>query len=83
MNKILKPYIRKFMLVFVDDILVYIKTWVSHLQHAGKSLQLLHDHQLFIKCSKCYFGVSEVEYLGHIVGKDGVRVDPKNIATMQ
>ena len=70
-------------LVFFDDILIYIKTWASHLQNVDKSLQLLRDHQLFIKCSKCLFGVSEVEYLSHIFGKDGVRVDPKKIATMQ
>ena len=83
MNKILKPYLRHFILVFFDDILIYSKTWESHLQHVDKALQLLRNHQLFVKRSKCSFGVSEVEYLGHIVGRDGVRVDPKKIQAMQ
>jgi hypothetical protein len=46
-------------------------------------LHLLSQHQLFLKQSKCDFGASEVEYLGHLVGKDGIRVDPKNIEAMQ
>jgi hypothetical protein len=46
-------------------------------------LHLLSQHQLFLKQSKCAFGALEVEYLGHLVGKDGVRVDPKNIEAMQ
>ena len=83
MNKILKPYLHDFMLVFFDNILIYSKTWATHVQHVDKALQLLQDHQWFIECSKCYIGVSKVEYLGHIVGKDGVRVDPKKIVAMQ
>ena len=71
------------MLVFFDNILIYEKTWVFHLQHVDKSLKLFYDHQLFIKHSKCSFGVSKVEYLGHIIGKDGVRVDPKKITSME
>ena len=71
------------MLVFFDDILIYSKTWAPHLQHVDKSLQLLHDHELFIKHSECYFGVFKVEYLGHIFGKYGVKVDPKKIVSMQ
>ena len=82
MNKILNPYIHKFMLVFFEAILIYNKIWVDHLQHVNKSLQLLRDHQLFIKHSKCSFWVFEVEYLGHTVGKYGARVDPKKNATM-
>jgi hypothetical protein len=46
-------------------------------------LHLLSQHQLFLKQSKCSFGASEVEYLGHLVGKDGIRVDPKNIEAMK
>lgn len=51
--------------------------------HVDNALQLLCDHQLFVKCSKCSFGASNVEYLGHIVEQDGVRMDPKNIQAMQ
>ena len=53
------------------------------MQHVDKALQLLWDDQLFIKCSKWFFGVSEIECLGQLVGKDRVRVDPKKIETMQ
>jgi hypothetical protein len=70
-------------LVFFDDILIYNKTWESHIKHIDRALQLLQDHQLFVKCSKCSFGVSEVEYLGHIVIHEGVRVDPKKVAAMK
>ena len=71
------------MLVFFAGILIYSKTWASHLKHVDKSLQLLHNHQLYIKHSKCSFRVSKFEYLGHIVGIDRVRVDPVNIVSMQ
>jgi hypothetical protein len=70
-------------LVFFDDILIYSKTWPTHLTHVDQVLHLLSKHKLFLKQSKCAFGISEVEYLGHIVGKDGVRVDPKKIEAMQ
>eukprot|EP00253_Pinus_taeda_P035116 PITA_35116 len=83
MNHLLKPYLRKFILVFFDDILIYSCTWAAHLQHVDLLLQLLRKHQLFVKMSKCSFGMEEVEYLGHIVGRPGVKVDPKNIQAMQ
>jgi len=83
MNHLLKPYLRKFVLVFFDDILIYSCTWAAHLQHVDLLLQLLRKHKLFVKMSKCSFGVEEVEYLGHIVGREGVKVDPKKIQAMQ
>jgi hypothetical protein len=83
MNKLLNPYIWKFVLVFFNDILIYSRTWDSHLQHVYKVLQLLQDNQLFVKEFRCSFGMSEVEYLGHIVGREEVRMDPKNIQAMQ
>ena len=83
MNHLLKPYLRKFVLVFFDDILIYSGTWAAHLQHVDLLLQLLRTHKLFVKMSKCSFGMEEVEYLGHIVGREGVKVDPKKIQAMQ
>jgi hypothetical protein len=77
MNHVFHPFIHHFVLVFFDDILIYIKTWTTHISHVDQVLHLLSQHQLFLKKSKFSFGASEVEYLGHIVGKDGVRVDPK------
>jgi hypothetical protein len=83
MNHVFYLFLCQFVLVFIDDILIYSKTWSSHLSHVNQVLHLLSKHQLFLKQSKCSFGSSEVEYLGHIVGKDGVRVDPKKIKSMQ
>jgi hypothetical protein len=83
MNHVFCPFLRHFVLVFFDDILIYSKTCTTHLAHVDRVLHLLSQHQLFLKQSKCAFGASEVEYLGHIVGKAGVRVDPKKIEAMQ
>jgi hypothetical protein len=83
MNHVFHPFLRHFVLVFFDDILIYSKTWKSHLPHVDQVLHLLSLHKIFLKYSKCAFGASEVEYLGHIVSKDGVRVDPKKIEGMK
>jgi hypothetical protein len=82
MNSIFKPFLQKFVLVFFDDILIYSKSWEDHLQHVDKVLQLLKEKQLYAKPSKCFFGVKEVEYLGHIVSHEGVKVDPNKIKAM-
>jgi hypothetical protein len=82
MNSIFKPFLRKFVLVFFDDILLYSKSWEDHVQHVDKVLQLLKEQQLYAKPSKCFFGVKEVEYLGHIVSHEGVKVDPNKIKAM-
>jgi hypothetical protein len=83
MNHVFRPFLHHFVLVFFDDIIIYRKTWTDHLTHVDQVLHLLSQHQLFLEQSKCAFGASEVEYLGHMVGKDGVRVDPKKIEAMQ
>ena len=81
-NPLLNPYLRKFVLIFFDDILIYNLTWEKHLQHVDLLLQLLRKHKLFVKLSKCSFGMEKVEYLGHIVEREGVKVDPKKIQEM-
>lgn len=63
MNELFKPYLRKFVLMFLDDILIYSKTLQDHLQHLAIVLELLKSHQLFAKAYKCIFGSQEVEYL--------------------
>ena len=83
MNHLLKPYLQKMILILFDDIIIYSLTWEKHLHHVNIILQLLQNHKLFVILSKFSFGVEEVEYLGHIVGHEGVRVDPKNIHAMQ
>ena len=67
MNSIFKRFLTKFVLVFFDDILIYSKSWKDHVEHVDKVLQILEEKQLYAKISKCFFGVQEVEYLGHIV----------------
>jgi hypothetical protein len=79
MNSIFKPFLRKFVLVFFDDILIYSKSWEDHARHVDKVLQLLKEQQLYAKPSKCFFGVKEVEYLGRIVSHEDVKVDPNKI----
>jgi hypothetical protein len=83
MNKLLKPYLQNFVLVFFDDILIYSRNWDSHLLHVDKVLHLLQENQLFFKNTKCSFGANKVEYLGNIVNKDGVKADPNNIQAME
>jgi len=79
MNSILKPFLRKFVLFFCDDILIYRKSWEENVHHVDRVLKLLKKHQQYAKPSKCAFGVQEVEYLGHIVSHEGVKVDPNKI----
>lgn len=67
MNDILRPFLREFVLVFFDDILVYSSSWSQHLRHLHAVFDVLCLHQLFIKHSKCSFATASVVYLGHIV----------------
>jgi hypothetical protein len=83
MNHVFYPFLHHFVLVFLDDIFIYRKTWTNHLAHVDQVLHLLSQHQIFLKQSKCAFGTSEVEYLGHLVGKAGIKVDPKKIEDIQ
>jgi hypothetical protein len=82
MNSMFRPHLRKFILVFFDDILMYSPTWESHLQHVRITLDILWQYQFFIKASKCDFGKQELKYLGHIVTHQGVKVDHKKIKAM-
>jgi len=82
MNDIFRPYLRKFVLIFFDDILIYSSTLDDHLCHLRTVFSLLQKHSLFVKKSKCSFASSAVEYLGHIVSKDGVAADPSKIQAM-
>jgi hypothetical protein len=83
MNHVFHPFLHHFVLVLFDDILIYKKTWTNHISHVDRVLHLLSQHQLFLKQSKCDFGALEVEDLGHLVGKDCIRVDPKKIEAMK
>lgn len=79
MNSTLATVLRKFALVFFDDILIYSPTLETHLEHLKIVLQLLADHNWKVKLSKCSFAQQEISYLGHIIGPKGVSTDPKKI----
>ena len=82
MNDVFKPYLRKFVLVFFDDILVYSRDMATHVLHLRSVLQVLLDHKLLAKRSKCTFACSKVEYLGHIISGHGGKTNPKKTQAM-
>lgn len=71
MNELFKPYLRRFVLVFLDDILIYSQTRQKHKEHLAFVLEVLKTHQLYAKLSKCEFGVERIEYLGHFISGEG------------
>nr|GEU81047.1 retrotransposon-related protein [Tanacetum cinerariifolium] len=83
MNTIFKPLPRKFVLVFFDDILIYSQSEKEHLSHLERVLQVMKEHSLCGKMSKCHFGVNKVEYLGHFITTEGVVTDPTKIEVMK
>ncbi|KAK1607808.1 hypothetical protein QYE76_031481 [Lolium multiflorum] len=82
MNKIFMPYLDKFVIVFIDDILIYSKDKAEHAEHLKIVLQTLREHQLYAKFSKCEFWLDQVEFLGHVISKDGIAVNPSKVAAV-
>jgi hypothetical protein len=82
MNEVFKPFLRRFVLVFFDDILVYSKTLNDHLAHLREVLAVLKNHTLYAKQSKCKFGVPQIDYLGHLISCEGVKADPSKLESM-
>jgi hypothetical protein len=83
MNNNKFPFLCNVLLIFFDDIQIYREPWESHIEHVDRSLQPLREHQVFFKHSNFVFGVSEVEYLSHIVSQNGVVVNPKKVVRIQ
>ncbi|KAA3466121.1 DNA/RNA polymerases superfamily protein [Gossypium australe] len=79
MNRIFRPYLDKFVVVFIDDILIYSRDENEHPEHLRTVLQILRDKQLYVKFSKSEFWLKEVGFLGQIVSRDGIRLDPSKI----
>jgi hypothetical protein len=82
MNKTLQPLLRKCVLVFFDDILVYSDTWDNHMIHLEWVLKLLNQDQWQIKLSKCSWAQQTISYLGHVISKAGVATDPSKVAAV-
>ncbi|KAM0050553.1 putative nucleotidyltransferase, Ribonuclease H [Helianthus debilis subsp. tardiflorus] len=83
MNRVCKPYLDKFVIVFIDDILIYSRSKEEHEQHLRAILELLKKEQLYAKFSKCEFWIREVQFLGHVVNEKGIHVDPAKIEAIK
>ena len=79
MQRVFRPYLDQFVVIFIDDILVYSKSEEDHERHLRIVLQTLREHKLFAKFSKCEFWLKEIPFLGHIVSEDGIRVDSAKV----
>ena len=79
MNSVFMPELDKFVVVFIDDILIYSKSEEEHTEHLRIVLQRLRDHKLFAKFSKCEFWLDKVPFLGHVISAKGISVDPGKV----
>jgi hypothetical protein len=83
MNRVCKPYLDKFVIVFIDDILIYSRNEKEHTIHLRTILELLRRERLYAKFLKCDFWIHTVQFLGHIVNSQGIHVDPAKIEAVK
>ncbi|GJT58346.1 putative reverse transcriptase domain-containing protein [Tanacetum coccineum] len=83
MNRVCKPYLDKFVIVFIDDILIYSKNKEEYYEHVKTILNLLRSEKLYAKFSKCDFWLDSVQFLGHVIDSSGVHVDPAKIEAIK
>ena len=79
MHRVLQEYLNEFVIVFIDDILVYSRSKKEHMEHLRTTLQILKENQLYAKFKKCEFWLEKVSFLGHVVSKDSISVDPTKV----
>nr|GFA99352.1 putative reverse transcriptase domain-containing protein [Tanacetum cinerariifolium] len=82
-NRVCKPYLDKFVIVFIDDILIYSKDEKEHEEHLKAILELLKKEELYAKFSKCEFWIPKVQFLGHVIDSQGIHMDPANIESVK
>nr|GFC77130.1 putative reverse transcriptase domain-containing protein [Tanacetum cinerariifolium] len=83
MNRVCKPYLVKFVIVFIDDIIIYSKDEKEHEEHLKTILRLLKKEELYAKFSKCEFWIPKVQFLGHVIDSQGIHVDPAKIESVK
>nr|GFB66715.1 putative reverse transcriptase domain-containing protein [Tanacetum cinerariifolium] len=83
MNRVCKPYLDKFVIVFIDDILIYSKNEKEYEEHLKAILELLKKEELYAKFSKCEFWIPKVQFLGHVIDSQGIHVDPAKIESVK
>ena len=83
MNSVFMPELDKFIVVFIDDILIYSKNEEEHAKHLHTVLQCLREHKLYGKFSKCEFWLKEVPFLSHVISAKGISVDPGKVGRLQ
>jgi hypothetical protein len=79
MNKVFMEYLNEFVMVFIDDILVYLRSEEEHEEHLRLALQKLQEHRLYAMLSKCEFWMKQVAFLGHVISKRGISMDPSKV----
>jgi hypothetical protein len=79
MDDVLRPFTNSFLVVYLDDILIFSETWEEHMQHIQQVLSTLPKHKIYANLEKCSFGMNKIQYLGYIVDEHGVHVDPTKI----
>jgi len=79
MNRIFRPFLDKFVVVFIDDILIYSRTHEERAEHLKTVLSILREKQLYVKRSKCEFWMTSVQFLGHMISAQGISVDPSKV----
>ena len=82
MNRVFHPYLDQFVIVFIDDILVYSRNAKEHTFHFRIVLHILRNHQLYAKFYKCEFWLNEIVFLGHVISGNGIFVDPRKVESI-
>ena len=82
MNEVPIPFLDDFVIVYLDDILIFSRTWEEHLKHVKKTLDVLKREKIYVKLSKCEFGKTSLNYLDHIVGNGEWKIDPSKVAVI-